>query len=601
MKKKFVQKFSLPRLLDSSIRWRLWSLLVLTIFTILLTITAFTTVILNRDSSKTIIAASDNLVYQSGENLEKYFKNIEDASLVPYSNAMLYTLLSASSLQPYTLDSYVDLALHSIAAADPSVSRVYLYVGNTSISYLFQDSRLSKGMASPPELTDTIQLFPAHEGQEYSLPAVGVSELQTSVLTLQRPLYRVPEDTYMGLLNIDMDLSYLSSVLSKIINSPEESVYLLNQQGQLIYSQSEEISPHMDLDKVLSSENSHGVIYPDRWNKNAEIILFHRFSLESGPLTLVKTIPQTVLTAGSSTLNRLNWLAALICLSVSSILFLTICSRFTAPIQQLVKHMERIGQGELTERISTDRNDEIGTLIGYFQAMMDNINDLLQTQYRLELSNKTNQLLALQSQLNPHFISNTIQSIGTSALKSGNKEVYIQLSSFGNIMQYCMDFKHTMVHLEQEMEYVERYLSFQKARFSDRFVFSIHTAPDVSRFTVPKMLLQPLVENAFKHGHVQERANGFVLIVAEHTDDCLIITISDNGDGADEEKLRSLRTHMEQLTDQELCSIAENIGILNAFARIRLHYGHTANITFGNRKQGGFELTITLPRQEVVE
>ena len=112
----------------------------------------------------------------------------------------------------------------------------------------------------------------------------------------------------------------------------------------------------------------------------------------------------------------------------------------------------------MTDPISTTRIDEIGRLITQFQTMMDNINALILQRYQLELSNKSSQLLAMQAQLNPHFINNTIQSIGVSALQAGNREIYTQLAGFGSLMQYCMDFESSQVPLSQEIAFAEHYL-----------------------------------------------------------------------------------------------------------------------------------------------
>lgn len=258
--------------------------------------------------------------------------------------------------------------------------------------------------------------------------------------------------------------------------------------------------------------------------------------------------------------------------------------------------MERIGQGDMTDPISTTRIDEIGRLITQFQTMMDNINALILQRYQLELSNKSSQLLAMQAQLNPHFINNTIQSIGVSALQAGNREIYTQLAGFGSLMQYCMDFESSQVPLSQEIAFAEHYLYFQKLRFPDRFVYSVQAPPELLELPVPKMLLQPLVENAFVHGHLQNRTNGFLLLTVSADGPMLTITVEDNGAGADEAALQRLRAELADAGADLRQS--DHIGICTTCARLRLYYGESAAIDVQNRPRGGFLLTLRLPRKE---
>ena len=582
-------------LFRSNLRRQLWLLLSITILIILLTITILTSSIMRNYVEERVLATSENLVYQGGENLEYYLKNVENASLIPYTNSSLYSLLASESAHSYSLDPYVKLALRAVAVSDPSICQVRLYVHNISWCYLLRGATISSGYTEENGRYPDFALYPLHRMESYGVNSlVSLADTQP-VVTLHRTLYRVPEGTLLGYLDVDMDLTYFSTIMEKLRNSKDEDVYLFNADGEKIFSISDSKSDTNDSQWLTSipAHEQNGIILPA--DKFEFVLIFKRITVGSGELLLVKSIPYQSLTAGSDRIIRWNILVAILCLVAASIVTILISAHFTAPIQQLVKHMERIGCGEMTERISSNRADEIGSLFTYFQSMMDNINDLIRQQYQLELSNKTNQLLALQAQLNPHFIHNTIQSIGTIALQQGNREIYEQLSQFGSMMHYCMDFQHPMVPLAEELTYVQNYLSFQKARFSDRFVYAIHVPEELLAYDVPRMLLQPIVENSFKHGHLQNRENGFILIVGEYGPDSLTLTVDDNGDSADEEELSALRNKIVQAITAELVGGSAHIGLLSIANRIRLHYGDTAQLRFGNRPRGGFTVSVTLP------
>lgn len=588
--------FSLGKLFRSSLRWQLWLLLLGTIFIILLITTALTSQIMNSYLHNTVLSSSEQLVYQGGENLRNYLDNVENASLVPYTNSTFYNLLSASDTRPYEIDSYVHLVLSAIASSDSSIRKIHLYVDGTQTSYLIHHSIVDRTASVKPQPEKDLFFEPVHTGHNYGVASVKPDSREISVFTLHRTLYQIPEYRYIGHIDIDLDTSYLTSIMEKLVSSSRETVCLADGEGRVIYSTEGQEDAGGWLERIPAGADS-GIVMPDSPNGGEPVLIYQRIHLSSGPLTLIRGIPAGVLTAGASTLIRLNWLVALVCFLAASVVMVSICRRFTAPVQYLVNHMERIERGEKTGRISSSRVDEIGTLFQGFQSMLDHIDELTRQRYQLELSNKTNQLLALQAQLNPHFINNTIQSIGTRALQAGNQDIYQQLSNFGSMMQYCMDFESVLVTLERELAHVEHYLSFQKARFSERFVYSIHAAPDIQRVQIPKMLIQPVVENSFKHGRLQDRLNGFILVVAEHDRDSLVLTVMDNGCGADEETLEALRLRMAQ---GDGGAVSDHIGLLNLSARTRLYYGQRAQLSFGNRPRGGFEVTIRLPKSEEV-
>lgn len=589
-------RISLRSVFRSSLRWQLWLLLFCTIFMILLTSTALTSQIMNRYLHSTVLSSSEQLVYQGGENLLSYLDDIENASLVPYADSTFYNLLASSNTRPYEIDSYIKLTLNAIASSDSSIRKVHLYADGTRTSYLINHSSVDRTTAAKPKPEKDLFFEPLHVSHNYGVSSVKPDNLAVNVLTLHRTLYQIPEYRYIGHIDIDLDTSYLSSVMEKLVNGREESIFLANEDGEMIYALEDQAEGDFAgwLEQIPAPSDT-GTIMP--CGDGTPILIYRRIHLTSGSLLLVKAIPPGLLTAGASTLIRLNWIAALLCLLAASVGMASICRRFTSPLQYLIRHMVRIERGEKPERIASSRMDEIGVLFRRFQSMLDHIDELTQQRYQLELSNKTHQLLALQAQLNPHFINNTIQSIGACALQAGSQEIYQQLSDFGSMMRYCMDFESTLVPLEQELAYVDHYLCFQKARFPGRFVYSIHAAPELREVQIPKMLIQPVVENSFKHGHMQNRPNGFILVVAEYDKDSLVLTVADNGCGAEEEALQALRCRMEQ--EDSGRGVSDHIGLLNLAARIRLYYGQRALLTFGNRPRGGFEVTIRLPRSEV--
>ena len=584
---------SVRQFVRSRLRGQLWLLLFAAICAIVLSLTVLISRMMQRYARGTVIATSENLVYQGAQNLENYLHNVETLLLVPYSNSALYQRLSTDSAPGYELDSYVNLTLKASAVSDPTIYQAHLYADSQHASYLVRSSVFSKSNVDAAPEQQQLWIEPLHQSSNYGVGTVKRQQPQ-DVVSLHRTLWRVPEDTYIGQIDIDLTTDYLDSVMQKLKTNAQETVCLLLSDGTPVFAP--DAPSCLTAQTVEALLDTGGHIELTDSSGATQLLFYSPLSLECGTLYLLKITPAAVLSAGTTQLIRLTWLIAFIVLLVSSAALFIISARFTAPIVRLVQHMERIGQGDMTDPISTTRIDEIGRLITQFQTMMDNINALILQRYQLELSNKSSQLLAMQAQLNPHFINNTIQSIGVSALQAGNREIYTQLAGFGSLMQYCMDFESSQVPLSQEIAFAEHYLYFQKLRFPDRFVYSVQAPPELLELPVPKMLLQPLVENAFVHGHLQNRTNGFLLLTVSADGPMLTITVEDNGAGADEASLQRLRAELADAGADLRQS--DHIGICTTCARLRLYYGESAAIDVQNRPRGGFLLTLRLPRKE---
>ncbi|WP_405462569.1 sensor histidine kinase [Paenibacillus sp. HJGM_3] len=239
------------------------------------------------------------------------------------------------------------------------------------------------------------------------------------------------------------------------------------------------------------------------------------------------------------------------------------------------------------------REDEIGHLSRRFQSMMNTINDLILREYRLELANKTTQLRMLQAQINPHFINNALQSIGTLALQHEAPKVYALLASLAKMMHYTMHTDETIVPLEKELEHLNYYLQLQKQRFDDKFSYRYDIGEATRTIPVPKMILQPIAENYFKHGYSAHNEGGRLQVTTELRQDRLYIRMTDNGTGMPEEELRRLQLELETPRDEG--DRSEHIGLANVMDRLRLYYGDQASMLLLHTEPHGLTVVLTIP------
>lgn len=225
--------------------------------------------------------------------------------------------------------------------------------------------------------------------------------------------------------------------------------------------------------------------------------------------------------------------------------------------------------------------------------MIHTIKHLLMREQRLELQNRTNQLKVLQSQINPHFLHNALQSIGSLAVDKGAPEVYKLLRSLSSIMRYSMETEENLVPLSKEIEHVLAYLHLQQERFGERLSVEVQIDDRARSCIVPKMILQPIVENYFKHGfQASKKAGSLQLEAALHESGELQLMVRDNGPGLTETDLNRLQ---KGLNENHLGHELKGMGLTNTNNRLKLYFGARARLRLEPTPGGGLTVWLILP------
>ena len=206
---------------------------------------------------------------------------------------------------------------------------------------------------------------------------------------------------------------------------------------------------------------------------------------------------------------------------------------------------------------------------------------------------KKSQSIALQTQMNPHFLFNTLQAVNVmtiGAFKEDNKVTQI-ISLLADLLHYMLDTKTYLVPLEQEIELTEKYLKIQNIKYCDQFLIHWDISADTVKCNVVKLILQPIVENAILHGILPTKQPGNVWISTSCTKDLLYITVEDDGVGIPDAKLHELQQYLGDSTIRE----AEHLGLTNTHQRLQLIFGKDYGLTIGRRTGGGTKVCMKMP------
>ncbi|MDF2963424.1 MAG: hypothetical protein K0S39_5159, partial [Paenibacillus sp.] len=242
-----------------------------------------------------------------------------------------------------------------------------------------------------------------------------------------------------------------------------------------------------------------------------------------------------------------------------------------APIKRLLRSIAMVEKGNFDVNLTTGRKDELGVLEIRFQTMIRNIDDLMNREYRNRLELATAQLKMLLAQINPHFLYNTLQSIGTLALRHGSPEINEKITELGAILRYSMDLKTEVVPLQKEVEHIEHYLSLQMGRFKNKLSYTLSSPKETYSIRIPKLILQPIVENCIIHGFEKGGGSGTLHIAIELDHKLLSIRVIDNGKGFDPMRIEQIQ--QEYGNFQLLSGQEGGIGLINVLHRLRLFYG----------------------------
>ena len=264
--------------------------------------------------------------------------------------------------------------------------------------------------------------------------------------------------------------------------------------------------------------------------------------------------------------------------------------------KQIYKLVERIvsydGSGPIEIEESRMVPWEIMVIRMKFEEMAGNISKLINDVYLATLKKREMELRALTNQINPHFLYNTLQVIQTKAVLCDNREIEEMILALGGMLRYSMERKKESISIREELTYIKDYLMFYKMRFPNLFEYTIVCDECLLEYRTIKFLLQPVVENCFKHGFRNRKSGGIIKITISEKENDILFTVYDNGNGIEKERLLQLKTQMSST------GMSTSIGIENTNMRLQLVYGTTYGIQIESSEGEFTEVSFRIRKEE---
>ncbi len=265
--------------------------------------------------------------------------------------------------------------------------------------------------------------------------------------------------------------------------------------------------------------------------------------------------------------------------------------RLLVPVRQLEEEMNQVKEGNLSVRARVYRQDEIGSLSEHFNEMLDQVETLVDELANQKMLKREAELEALSYQITPHFMYNTLSSIRYAAILEGYEEIGGLLQAFIELLRLSASDRGAFITVQQEVRMVDNYIRLQQFRYKDTFEAELTIEPGAENFYVPRLLIQPLVENAILHGLDHMEEGNLIEVDVRRKDELLEIRVTDNGSGMTGEEIQTL-------LGGGFHSKFSGIGINNILERLRLYYGDRGSLNYLSPEEGGTIAVITLPASE---
>lgn len=324
-----------------------------------------------------------------------------------------------------------------------------------------------------------------------------------------------------------------------------------------------------------------------RYTEGGEMRLAFISPIQSSGWFLTYDMPlsEVLGNTGRETFNLLST-GLLLLLIFSFIITFLIAKGLTQPIQALTASLREVGDGNFSVRVKMPRDKELRELSDAFNQMGAEVQRLIRENYEISLKETQAQLSALNLQINPHFLYNTLSVINIIALENEQVEISSLVNALSGLLKYSLRPDYSLVMLKEEMTWLADYLVIMEARYPGMFEVEYDVDETTLQFKVPKMILQPIFENSFLHGQIGSKPGGHILLSSKFVDGMLHLAIIDNGVGMDAE---SSMVHMR------LTQPTNGIGLTNAYQRLKLIYGDKANIVLSSDENSGTCVQLLIP------
>lgn len=510
-------------------------------------------------------------------------KEFEDAIYIAYSIMTDRRLNDCLERQYRSLDDFYDMydaymrdALQGNIYMKDQINSITIYTSNTTIPE-------SMGYRHLPLDAQASGWYAYAIDEPYRFSIISYYEGGERYVSLIKDLNYYKGSNIQKILKIDFKHSRMIDILRSEKQVGE--IYLVDAFNNVIYSTDDKYNNGFyKFDEVPVSSTDH--IIEQNLDK----------SISLGLWKVVEIAGDDEIAAAIKAPGGLILMLALLNVALASVIIWVISISIERRLSIINSHIQKVRHQDFDVIKCDEGNDEIGELIREFNRMATTIQRLIEDVYKsnlqkqhAEIEKKQAMINALQSQINPHFLFNTLESIRMRSVMKGEVETAQVIKYLSKLFRRVLAWGSDRVTVREELDYIKYFLEIQKYRFGDKLSYELDAEPEVLDCMIPKMVIQPFVENACVHGIEGSDSNGMVRVEVKKIGHAIQFTVEDNGVGMDAQTLESVYRSLE---DQNYA--ADNVGIRNAYNRLKLFYPDGFDIAIQSHEGVGTSITIKI-------
>lgn len=538
----------------------------------------------------------EEIMKQVNLNIQSYVDNMENISQLALTNKDVKYYISNNSFisaeNHRTYEKQISDLFQAILYTRKDIASIMVFGYN---GRLVSDRRITS-------LNPNIQL----EEQEWyqAAKAAGGQSVVSSpheqnvldnehrwVVSLSRELKSTDGVTAEGVLLVDLNLSVINDICKAINLGSKGYLFIVDNDGRIVYHPQQELINHQQqtehIAEVLQASNGDSFDVM----KGNEKLIYSVQDTNFGWRIAGVAYADDLITSKSDLRNSIIFYS-LCGLAITLLISIGLSHRLSKPIKVLQLDMKQVERGNFDIQTEIGQMNEIGQLGRSFNLMVSRTKSLMEETLLNEESKRKNELLLLQSQINPHFLYNTLDSIVWMAEQKQSEEVVVMTSALAKLFRAGITKDQELVPIRVELEHITSYLLIQKIRYNDELNYEIDIEDAIMEYKTLKILLQPIVENAIYHGirSMYGMEDGRITIIGRQLGDRIIFKVQDNGQGMTQEQLETiLASHKQDNRNR-------GIGIRNVNERIKLYFGYEYGIQIQSELEEGTCVTIVIPK-----
>lgn len=409
---------------------------------------------------------------------------------------------------------------------------------------------------------------------------------------------KLEDESKNGILVVDINFSGIEQVCRSAGLKDGSYLYLIDKNGEIIYHPRQQlvysgIEPENNMEAVTYEDGSHF----ETFNGKERMITVKTVGYTGWKLIAVT--PENIY--NNQEIQAYSFALFIFLLVIAMMLLVSnlISKRIADPIKSLQKGMKEIANGNLALQLRGDGSVEINQLALSINAMVSNMRELLDQAIAEQENKRKMELDALQTQINPHFLYNTLDSIVWMVENERYEGAVTMISALAKLFRISLSRGKSIITIKDEIQHAESYLIIQSVRYKNKFTYKMELDESLLQYTTIKLVLQPFIENAIYHGlqYLEEDDGGELIIRLFEKDDCIFLQVEDNGSGMTPDTLEHLFDEKKPDTRQK----GSGIGVINVKKRLEIYYGIPYGLSIESEADEGTIVTICLPKQTINE